>query len=77
MTTPDLSPDLSRDDRIARMEEHIAHQANTIEELSDQIAEQWRVIEQVRSKLDRLTERFLTLEEGALEAPAVTRPPHY
>jgi len=63
--------------RIARLEEHLAHQANTIEELSDQIAEQWRVVEQLRSKLDRLTERFLVLEEGAAEAPAITRPPHY
>ncbi|MFC3071713.1 SlyX family protein [Shinella pollutisoli] len=63
--------------RIARLEEHVAHQANAIEELSDQIAEQWRVTEQLRSKLDRLTERFLALEEGAAEAPAITRPPHY
>ena len=73
MTTPDLP----EDDRIARLEEHVAHQANTIEELSDQITEQWRVIEQLRSKLDRLTERFLVLEEGSLDAPAITRPPHY
>ena len=74
------APDPSEDDpagRIARLEEHAAHQANTIEELSGQLAEQWRVIEQLRTKLDRLTERFLALEEGTLEAPAVTRPPHY
>ncbi len=76
MTASDPADD-SRGERIARLEEHIAHQANTIEELSDQIAEQWRVIEQLRSKLDRLTERFLTLEAGSLEAPAITRPPHY
>ncbi|HSX75683.1 MAG TPA: SlyX family protein [Shinella sp.] len=74
MTTPDR-PDEA--DRLARLEEHVAHQANTIEELSDQLAEQWRVVEQLRTKLDRLTERFLALEEGSLEAPAVTRPPHY
>ena len=74
MTTPDR-PDEA--DRLARLEEHVAHQANTIEELSDQLAEQWRVAEQLRTKLDRLTERFLALEEGSLEAPAVTRPPHY
>ena len=55
----------------------VSHQAHTIEELSDQLAEQWRVVEQVRTKLDRLTERFLLLEEGAGEAPAITRPPHY
>ncbi|MCP8896714.1 SlyX family protein [Shinella daejeonensis] len=69
--------DLPEEPRIARLEEQIAHQTHTIDELSDQIAEQWRVIEQLRSRLDRLTERFLTLEEGALEAPAITRPPHY
>jgi SlyX protein len=73
MTTPDFP----EDNRIARLEEHIAHHAKTIEDLSDQLAEQWRVIEQLRSKLDRLTERFLTLEEGSVEAPAITRPPHY
>lgn len=73
---PDRSEE-TQAERIARLEEHVAHQANTIEELSDQLSEQWRVVEQLRTKLDRLTERFLVLEEGSLEAPAVTRPPHY
>jgi SlyX protein len=64
-------------DRITQLEETIAHQAKTIEELSDQLTEQWKVVEQTRAKLDRLTERFLSLEEQALEAPAITKPPHY
>ncbi|SCB30491.1 SlyX family protein [Rhizobium multihospitium] len=63
--------------RITKLEETVAHQAKTIEELSDQIAEQWKVVEMARQKLDRLTERFLTLEEQSLEAPAITKPPHY
>ncbi|WP_405030147.1 SlyX family protein [Mycoplana sp. BE70] len=63
--------------RIAALEEHIAHQDRTIEELSGQMAEQWKVVEQMRTKLDRLTERFLVLEESSLEAPPITRPPHY
>ncbi|APG82985.1 protein slyX [Sinorhizobium americanum] len=63
--------------RIVRLEEMVAHQAKTIEELSDQLAEQWKVAEQMRAKLDRLTERFLSLEEQAREAIPVTRPPHY
>jgi SlyX protein len=69
--------DDASDDRILRLEETVAHQARVIEELSDQLAEQWKVVEQTRTKLDRLTERFLTLEETSLDAPAITRPPHY
>lgn len=71
-----LAPALDSE-RIAKLEEHLAHQGRTIEELSDQLAEQWRVVEQMRSKLDRLTERFLSLEEASLDAPAITKPPHY
>lgn len=64
-------------ERITLLEETIAYQAKTIDELSEQIAEQWKVVEQTRAKLDRLTERFLSLEEASLEAPAITKPPHY
>jgi SlyX protein len=69
-----MAEDISR---ITALEEMVAHQAKTIDELSDQLAEQWKVVEQTRAKLDRLSERFLSLEEQSLEAPAVTRPPHY
>jgi SlyX protein len=68
---------IDNNERITRLEETVAHQAKTIEELSDQLAEQWTVVEQTRAKLDRLTERFLNLEEQSIEAPANTRPPHY
>ncbi len=47
-----------QEDRVLRLEETVAHQARVIEELSDQITEQWKVVEQARAKLDRLTERF-------------------
>lgn len=65
------------DERITRLEETVAHQGKVIEELSDQLAEQWKVVEQTRAKLDRLTERFLSIEGQVLEAPAITKPPHY
>ncbi|WP_105383800.1 SlyX family protein [Neorhizobium alkalisoli] len=68
---------MSDNERLVKLEELAAHQAKVIEELSDQLAEQWKVIEQTRAKLDRLTERFLSLEESSLEAPPITRPPHY
>ena len=68
---------MSDADRITRLEETVAHQTRMIEELSDQLAGQWKVNEQMRSRLDALIERFLTLEEQAREAAPVTRPPHY
>lgn len=66
-----------QNERITHLEETVAHLNRQVEELSDQLAEQWKVAEQTRAKLDRLTERFLSLEEQSLEAPAITRPPHY
>ena len=63
--------------RIMKLEELVAHQARTIDELSAELANQWTTVDQLQKKLDRLIERFLTLEEGSLEAPAITRPPHY
>lgn len=68
---------MSDEERLVKLEELAAYHTKVIEELSDQLAEQWKVIEQTRAKLDRLTERFLSLEESSLEAPAITRPPHY
>ncbi|WP_161974175.1 SlyX family protein [Rhizobium deserti] len=68
---------MNDEERLIKLEELVAYQAKVIEELSDQLAEQWKVVEQTRTKLDRLTERFLTLEETSLDAPAITRPPHY
>ena len=64
-------------DRITRLEETIAHQSLTIEEMSSEIATQWKTIDQMQIKLERLVEQFRALEDATLEAPSVTRPPHY
>lgn len=63
--------------RLTRLEEALAHQTRVIEELSEQVAAQWKAIDAGRAKLDRLAERFLSLEEQTQEAPANARPPHY
>ena len=65
------------DDRVTRLEIRAAEQEKTIEELSGQIAEQWKTIEGLRKKLDALTERFLTLEEQVAPEVPVTKPPHW
>jgi SlyX protein len=65
------------EDRVTALEETVAHQVKTIDELSDQLAEQWKIIDQMRRMLGRLGERIETVESGAGDTPPVTRPPHY
>ena len=63
--------------RITRLEELAAHQARTIDELSVELASQWKTIDKMQKLLETLTERFAAIEESSVEAPAITRPPHY
>jgi len=65
------------DDRLAKLEMLAAEQERTIEELSGQLAEQWKLIERMQKKLDMLTERFLALEERTAPDIPVTKPPHW
>lgn len=64
-------------ERLARLEEHVAHQQRVIEELSDQLNEQWKAIETLQTRQKKLIERFVTVEDQVREAPPVTKPPHY
>ena len=65
------------DDRLTTLEIRAAEQDKTIEELSGQIAEQWKVIERMERKLTALTDRFLELEEQTAPDVPVTKPPHW
>jgi SlyX protein len=64
-------------DRTTTLEIRATEQEKTIEELSGQIAEQWKVIERLQKKVDTLTERFLTLEEQSRPTIEATKPPHW
>jgi SlyX protein len=64
-------------DRITTLEIRSAEQEKTIEELSAQIAEQWKTIDRLQTKVDALTERFLSLEEQAAPPIEARKPPHY
>jgi SlyX protein len=65
------------DDRIIALEIRAAEQEKTIEELSGQIADQWKVIERLEQTVQALAERFLALEERTAPEIPVTRPPHW
>lgn len=64
-------------DRLTTLEIRAAEQERVIEELSGEIAEQWKVIERLQKKLDALTDRFLALEEESAPAHEATKPPHW
>jgi SlyX protein len=64
-------------ERLTRLEILVTEHEKTVEELSGQIVEQWKVIEAMRRKLDALTDRFLVLEEQTAPDVPVTKPPHY
>jgi SlyX protein len=64
-------------DHITALEIRAAEQERTIEELSGQIAEQWKIIDKLQKKLDALVNRFMTLEEQVQSDVPVTKPPHW
>lgn len=65
------------DDRTIVLEVRVAEHERTIEDLSTQISEQWKVIDRLEKKLAALTERFLTLEGQTAPGHEVTKPPHW
>ncbi|TKT82586.1 SlyX family protein [Aquamicrobium sp. LC103] len=68
---------MSTEERLTKLEMLAAEQEKTIEELSAELAEQWKLVERLQKKLDALTERFLTLEEQSTPDIPVTKPPHW
>ncbi|HWD12231.1 SlyX family protein [Pseudochrobactrum sp. sp1633] len=70
-----MSENLS--DRLTELEIRNAEQEKTIEDLSGEIAEQWKLITALTKKLNALTDRFLELEEQTAPEVSVTKPPHW
>ncbi|MBX8802752.1 SlyX family protein [Pseudochrobactrum asaccharolyticum] len=70
-----MSENLS--ERLTELEIRHAEQEKTIEELSGEIAEQWKLITALNKKLSALTDRFLELEEQTAPEITVTKPPHW
>ncbi|MDW6025512.1 SlyX family protein [Mesorhizobium sp. BAC0120] len=64
-------------DRLTALEIRAAEQEKTIEELSGEVAAQWKQIERLQKKLDALTDRFLALEEHAAPPIEARKPPHW
>ncbi len=64
-------------DRIDDLEITIAHQGQQIEELSDTVTDQWKMIEDLRRQLARLESKFADMQEPDETPPETQKPPHW
>lgn len=63
------------DQRIMTLEIRMAHQDQTIADLNDVITAQWKKLDALERRLQRLGEEIETMDTGG--APANQKPPHY
>lgn len=63
-------------DRLTALEERIAYQDQTIEELNASILELWKEIEALRRQLGKLGDELSTIAADVPQAPEPP-PPHY
>jgi SlyX protein len=63
------------DARLTELELKVAHQDKTLEELSDMVANQWKVIDLLKREVLRLNEQVVELGETAKSAGG--KEPHY
>ena len=65
-------------ERIDALEEHIAHQQSTIDDLMDVSQAQWAEIERLKREIGKVTRSLEAMVEGDDDAPPVDQPPpHY
>lgn len=64
------------DDRLDRLEIHVAEQQQMLDDLSEVLTRQTKEIEALKARLSQSDNRIAELEAG-LPAPAVEKPPHY
>ncbi|WP_068081984.1 SlyX family protein [Polycladidibacter stylochi] len=63
--------------RIVDLEIHVAHQADTIEALNDELINQQKKMNRLIASIGALKEQLIDLQDLIDEAPKVEKPPHY
>lgn len=65
------------DDRIVRLEETVAHQQATIEDLSRQLTEHWKLIERLRIEMRQLVDLVEAADDASGAPDPNQKPPHW
>lgn len=68
---------MSPEERLTALEERMAHQDRTIEDMSNVIAEQWREIDRLKRQLQLIDDQMAAVEQLARSGKAEPPPPHY
>ncbi len=67
---------MTDNDRVVALEERIAHQDQTIEDLNTTILELWKEIEGLKRQIGKLGDELSTIAADVPQAPEPP-PPHY
>lgn len=67
----------SYEQRLVALEERLAHQDLTIEEMNTVITGQWREIDRLRRQLAMIDDQIAAVEQLARSGKAEPPPPHY
>lgn len=67
----------TQEQRLVALEERLAHQDQTIEDLSTMIASQWREIDRLKRQLAMIDDQIAAVEQIARTGKAEPPPPHY
>lgn len=67
----------NRDAKLVKLEELAAHQGQMIDDLSQQLAKQWKLIERLKTRIDEMTDRFEELEDHSRATQPNQKPPHW
>ncbi len=65
------------ENRITELEARSAHQEKTIQDLSDGISQQWKIIDNLRRSINFLKNKVISLEELTGSGEVDKPPPHY
>ncbi|WP_282609605.1 SlyX family protein [Pelagibius sp. Alg239-R121] len=63
-------------DKIDRLEAHVAEQERVLQDMSEVMAKQWSNLDALTAKVNRLLDRLRVLEAES-EVPDTAPPPHY
>jgi SlyX protein len=72
-----MTDDQQQASRLEALEIRVAYQDQTIEDLNEVVASQWKEIERLSREFERLAERLQRAEETAGSEEPEPPPPHY